>query len=261
METSLKQRLLGTALLIALAVIFIPMLFDRAEREAPATLNMEVPPEPEFTFEEPSAPVQSPEVQKPTQRPAPKQIGRTEVADTGQQHSPGNAREPEHKQSRADRAGTSSVAARAAESESARDAGSPSAPDDSKEQLALAEPSADSSSARPQASGSRRSPPPPPTAAASAKQPSSAKQKGSLSGGLTGWAVQVGSFSEHENATSLRNELRGAGFAAFEQRVVSAGESVFRVKVGPEMNRFRAEALQAKLRSQKDLNGIVVSHP
>jgi DedD protein len=77
----------------------------------------------------------------------------------------------------------------------------------------------------------------------------------------SGWAVQVGSFSERENAASLRKELQRAGFSAFEERVVSGGEPVFRVKVGPEASRSRAKALQAMLRDQEDLDGIVVSHP
>jgi DedD protein len=73
--------------------------------------------------------------------------------------------------------------------------------------------------------------------------------------------VQVGSFTEHENAVSLRDELRASGFAAFEERVFAQGDEIYRVKVGPEFNRERAEDLQARLRSQEDLQGIVVTYP
>ena len=96
---------------------------------------------------------------------------------------------------------------------------------------------------------------------AASKPPSPAPQKSAPLARPSGWTVQVGSFSKHKNAASLRNELRRAGFPAFEERVVSGGEQIFRVKVGPEENRLRAEALQAMLRKQQDLNGIVVSHP
>ena len=51
METTLKQRLIGAAVLIALAVIFVPMILDGSGQRDSVTLNMEVPPEPEFTFE------------------------------------------------------------------------------------------------------------------------------------------------------------------------------------------------------------------
>ncbi len=111
-----------------------------------------------------------------------------------------------------------------------------------------------------QASDARQSPPPSPTAVAASEPPSRSPKKESAMAPPSGWAVQVGSFSKHKNAASLRKELRRAGFPAFEERVVSGGQQIFRVKVGPAENRERAEALQAMLRKQKGLNGIVVSH-
>lgn len=51
MESTLKQRLIGAAVLIALAVIFVPMLLDGSGQKESVALNIEVPPQPEFTFE------------------------------------------------------------------------------------------------------------------------------------------------------------------------------------------------------------------
>jgi len=51
METTLKQRLIGAAVIIALAVIFVPMILDGSGRQESVTLNMENPPEPTFTFD------------------------------------------------------------------------------------------------------------------------------------------------------------------------------------------------------------------
>ncbi len=51
METTLKQRLIGAAVIIALAVIFVPMILDGSGQEESVALNMEVPPEPTFTFD------------------------------------------------------------------------------------------------------------------------------------------------------------------------------------------------------------------
>ncbi len=51
METTLKQRLIGAAVIIALAVIFVPMILDGSGRKESVALNMEVPPEPTFTFD------------------------------------------------------------------------------------------------------------------------------------------------------------------------------------------------------------------
>lgn len=51
METTLKQRLIGAAVIIALAVIFVPMILDGSGRQESVALNMEIPPEPTFSFE------------------------------------------------------------------------------------------------------------------------------------------------------------------------------------------------------------------
>ena len=51
METTLKQRLIGAAVIIALAVIFVPMILDGSGRQESVAINMEVPPEPTFTFD------------------------------------------------------------------------------------------------------------------------------------------------------------------------------------------------------------------
>ena len=51
METTLKQRLIGAAVIIALAVIFVPMILDGSGQKKSVAINMEAPPKPKFTFE------------------------------------------------------------------------------------------------------------------------------------------------------------------------------------------------------------------
>lgn len=52
MEPALKQRLLGAVVLIALAIIFLPMLFSgSAPKQDSVTTNMEIPPQPTREFE------------------------------------------------------------------------------------------------------------------------------------------------------------------------------------------------------------------
>lgn len=48
MDEALKQRLLGTAVLVALAVIFLPVLLDGAGREAHLDMQRMLPAEPVF---------------------------------------------------------------------------------------------------------------------------------------------------------------------------------------------------------------------
>lgn len=52
MDKSLKQRLIGASVLIALAIIFIPMFFDGSGQEERAAKRDLALPEPEFKFEE-----------------------------------------------------------------------------------------------------------------------------------------------------------------------------------------------------------------
>ena len=74
METTLKQRLIGAAVIIALAVIFVPMILDGSGRDESVALNMEVPPEPTFTFDS-----ELPDPKKLEKLPA---IEKTEQAET-----------------------------------------------------------------------------------------------------------------------------------------------------------------------------------
>lgn len=74
------------------------------------------------------------------------------------------------------------------------------------------------------------------------------------------WAVQVGSFSNHENARKLGDGLRDAGYAAFESKLVTASGEQLRVRVGPLENRDAAEAMAKKLKAA-GYNPRVVSHP
>ncbi len=50
---SLKQRLIGASVLIALAVIFVPMFLDGSGYKEQVAMDLTIPPEPEFKFEEP----------------------------------------------------------------------------------------------------------------------------------------------------------------------------------------------------------------
>lgn len=61
MDSSLKQRLLGAAVLIALAVIFVPMFMsDSAPRKSAEmeTTNLAIPPAPDREFQQRVLPVE-----------------------------------------------------------------------------------------------------------------------------------------------------------------------------------------------------------
>ena len=77
---------------------------------------------------------------------------------------------------------------------------------------------------------------------------------------MSGWAVQVGSFSSEANAERLAAELKERGYPAFVALSLIDGQSMHRVRVGPEPDRGRAETLAERLRRDGQ-GGKVVEHP
>jgi DedD protein len=74
------------------------------------------------------------------------------------------------------------------------------------------------------------------------------------------WAVQLGSFSNQENAERLAGELRKQGYAAFLSQVKTGDSSLHRVRIGPQQDRDAAEAVAAKLKSAGHASQVV-PHP
>ena len=68
-----------------------------------------------------------------------------------------------------------------------------------------------------------------------------------------GWVVQLGNFGNRANAARLRDKVIKAGFAGY---MVPNGD-LFKVLVGPELTRPKAEALQEKLKSKFKMAGMV----
>jgi DedD protein len=63
------------------------------------------------------------------------------------------------------------------------------------------------------------------------------------------WTVQVGSFSQQQNAEGLQRQLRSQGFEAFVSRIATDAGSMYRVRVGPVPDRQSADELLARVRA------------
>ena len=70
---------------------------------------------------------------------------------------------------------------------------------------------------------------------------------GSRSADAKGFAVQIGSFSQQENARQFAGQLSGEGFAVFVSPGRTASGSVYRVYAGPRATRNAAEQLAVVL--------------
>ena len=76
-----------------------------------------------------------------------------------------------------------------------------------------------------------------------------------------GFAVQVGAFRAESDANTLVGRLRGAGFTAFAERINSDAGQLWRVRVGPELDRATADRRRGELKAKMALDGMIVSHP
>jgi DedD protein len=85
MDSALKQRLLGAAVLIALAIIFVPMFLGNAPpKQDSTTVNLDIPAPPERKFETRTLPVETPSA-LPAPAPAPVDSNKVATVDT---HAP-----------------------------------------------------------------------------------------------------------------------------------------------------------------------------
>ena len=74
------------------------------------------------------------------------------------------------------------------------------------------------------------------------------------------WAVQLGSFSNKDNAEKLAADLRKQGYAAFLSQLTTNNGQLHRVRIGPQKDRESAEAMASRL-LKVGHKGQVVPHP
>ncbi|MFT3756402.1 MAG: SPOR domain-containing protein [Pseudoxanthomonas sp.] len=77
----------------------------------------------------------------------------------------------------------------------------------------------------------------------------------------TGFAVQLGAFSNAAEANALRDRVRAAGFSAIVDQVNTDKGTLSRVRVGPVATRAQAEQLQAQVAAKLGQSGQVRPHP
>jgi DedD protein len=221
MDSALKQRMLGAAVLIVLAIIFVPMLLDGSPQTQTETVDLSIPAAPEREFDTQVVPL-SP----PSTTPAP--VSEVVAADP-------NA--------------VATVDVSAPDRPDAL-AGTPSAPAndtvvpeaaDTVDQTTTPPPAAVPADPAPVATTPAATPEPAPSAAQGR------------------YFVSFGSYTKTENAQKLVADLKRAGVEAYSERVDLNGQSGLRVRAGPFVDRTQAEKarLLAK-RARGDVAGTLV---
>ncbi|GAB4507229.1 MAG: hypothetical protein Tsb0026_01900 [Sulfuricaulis sp.] len=190
-----KHRIVGAIVLVALVVIFVPMILD--EREPPAELKgvREAPP-------------------------------RTEVTETRVVVTPVPADEVK--------------------------------PGQSSEAAKITPPAEDKPVPETQPAAPTEKP-------AVVKKPEPAPEKPAKPAAApdnieNGWIVQVGTFSNTQNALRLRDKLKSLGHAVHTDSVTIGGKKALRLRVGPFADRAKADRAQAQIRKEIGVTGVVQTH-
>lgn len=74
--------------------------------------------------------------------------------------------------------------------------------------------------------------------------------------GLTSWVVQVAALSTPEAAQKLERDLRGKGYAAFVQKLEGSNRTLWRVRVGPEVDHNRAKSMADEIKRHTGLPDV-----
>lgn len=76
-----------------------------------------------------------------------------------------------------------------------------------------------------------------------------------------GWVVQLGSFSNQKNADELVAQLQNKAYRVFVEKISQGGQTVYRVRVGPQRQHADAEAIRDKLARELQLKAMVLHYP
>lgn len=227
MDNVLKKRLVGTAVIVALAVIFLPMMLEgpgKATKEV--TMQISIPDRPSYDIPNRLADAES--VNEPEPEPDVKDLTKESLA------------------SKVTESAAKSVdAAVEAPEKAAVVAQIPVVSD--KVPQAVKKIVEVPAAAKPEL---KKKP-----------EEKSAASQISTETRSAGFAIQVGSFSKKDNAQALKTRLVAAGYPAFVDASKIKGSDIYRVKVGPKPSRKLANQIRIELIDEEKLEGIIVRHP
>lgn len=268
MDQSLKQQLVGAAVITALAAIFVPMLFDDTVDEAGKTVSeltipevpakaqeVEILPIPDkaeavATVEEPPQPT----LPQANPNAAPKSVRAEEFVDEGEEMSPTKpqVRLTDRETAVKPVAPTSKPKLEAAAARAQVE--------DLGEDVDLRPVEAP----KPQAGSAQPKPAKPVVAAAKPAQNAPAESASAKpvtpdnasSGAATRWYLNAGSFTQKDNAVALHDNLKKQGFAVSIKETASDKGTIYKVRIGPLLDKAKAQAMKVKL-AQINVNSFV----
>lgn len=279
MDIALKQRLVGATILIALAVIFLPLLLDGENHDGQATQPIEIPERPDVDFKTRRLPIGDhgqadeprhdsrpapddiqPVPEKPVEVPA-NEAPKETVADEPEPV----ANEPESVVGEANGSWLVQVGSFG----SLDNANRLGEELDGLGYAAMLEATAsntgslvrvkigpfDSESEASQAAQRVSSAIP----GVRPRLISADAESWTTAADTSGWVVQLGSFSARENAAKLSSRLRQQGFTVFTDTAPSPQGTVYKVRTSPLAERIEAEQLRDRIRAKSSVAGVLIN--
>ncbi len=258
MDQELKQRLIGAAVITALAAIFVPMLFDDPIDETGKSINeLKIPELPAKVQDVEIMPLPE-KVEDVATEAAPEQPFKANApafVDEGEEAAPpAQPARPPVKLSVKETAITARQAQIAApEFDVAEDAVG-----EDEDPRAVVKPVKTTPPATPTIPATKTVKPVEKAAELkAAPTPLEAAGKPvAVDAATTRWYLNAGSFSQKANALTLQDSLKQQGFAASIKEIASDKGTVFKVRVGPMLDKAKAQAVKAKL-AQLNINSFV----
>lgn len=220
MEQNLKQRLVGALVLISLAVIFLPLVFDGQQQRIDTT-QYAIPEQPALTLKAVDI--------EPLEQQAAEELA---VVNTITQQ----------KQEQEEQAATQ-MPADAISNIPAAQPQSPVAPAPATPTTQPASPVATYIEQEKKIDQALQTAPP-----------------GQTVDLAEAWIIQVGAFSSQPNADGLRDKLKANGYPAFVKPVKVASGSLFKVYVGPEIRRHRVDQQKLELEQKYQLKALILKY-
>jgi DedD protein len=222
LDKAYKQRMVGALVLIAIAVIFLPMLFSRQDEARRVQVDAPAAPQAPAPTQLKVEPVSVPEQQPLPQEPVPSDEELTQPVQP--------ARPAQTIQQRS----------------SQQPPAMPIAPAPSKPVAAAPKPV--------QTAPAKPAPAPTPAPVQAPAAPAADTSRVDANGLSVTWSVQLASLSNRANADNLQKTLRTQGYNAY----IRTSDGVNRVFVGPVIERAEADRLRDTLEKQQKIKGIVV---
>lgn len=235
MDSVLKRRLIGAAVIIALAVIFVPMLLESPDSDNPVKSEIKIPQKPSYEI--------------------PNRLESQVVEDTGKQAS--SLQQKETAVVTPDSALVNQFPASSTAKTKQIDHTDTQVPtkqngsneDTEKKQVKKNPPQERQAPARVVETSTMPVKP--------VKKPSVEPPR--VDG--AGFVAQVGSFTQRQNAVVLADKLQASSYPAFVEEAATGTSMVYRVKLGPVVSREAAEKMLEKVKKNESLGGIVLSYP